>query len=47
MCIETGQIFDSVKKAAVALGIKTHSNVSRCCMGKTNTCAGMKLRYLK
>lgn len=34
MCVETGDVFDTMKEAAKWCGLKTHTNISNACNGK-------------
>ena len=45
ICIETGEIFTSVKEAADSIGT-TRVNVSRCVNGKNKTAGGFHWRHL-
>lgn len=42
VCVEKGQVFDSVKDAEQWLGI---NNISKCCKGKQKTCGGFHWMY--
>jgi group I intron endonuclease len=37
ICLNTGEIFDSLAKAAEKFQFKTHSPISKCCRGKSKT----------
>ena len=45
LCIETGEIFSSVKEAADSIGT-TRNNVSRCVTGRNKTAGGFHWKYL-
>lgn len=45
-CVNTGQIYNSVKEAADSLGLH-HSNIVACCNGRRSHCGGMKWEYVK
>lgn len=45
MCIETGDIFNSVTEASVFVN-KDGSAISACCRGKQKTCGGYHWRYV-
>lgn len=44
-CVETGQIFESLHAAAVAVG-GHHSHISQCCHGKLKTSAGFHWQFI-
>lgn len=44
VCIDTGQIYESVKEAAAAIGC-TNQSLSSCCRGERKTCKGLRWRY--
>lgn len=44
-CIETGIIYDSIKEAAKAVGLKAHCAISDCCNGKQRTAGGYHWEY--
>ena len=44
MCIETGEVFDSIKEVSVKYGCHG-SNISACCKGKQKTAYGYRWRY--
>lgn len=44
-CVETGQIFDSVKEAANFVN-RAGTNISKCLTGKNKTCAGYHWEYI-
>lgn len=44
-CINTGEIFDSVKEAAEKYGL-ARTSVNGCCRGHRNNCFGYKWRYV-
>ena len=46
MCIDNGKVFKSVSEACRKIGIKTFSNMSRCCSGKTKTCNGKRWKFV-
>ena len=37
ICIETGQIFETMGEAAASVGLKSYSSIANCCRGKTKT----------
>lgn len=45
MCVETGQVFDTIKEASELLGI-SYTNISDCCRDKQKTCGGYHWRYI-
>ena len=45
ICLNTGEIFDSVKDARNKYNIKGRSNISECCKGKRKTAGGMRWAY--
>ena len=45
MCLETGKIYTSTREVQKQLGF-SHSNISRCCMGKSKTCGGYTWCYV-
>ena len=45
MCVETGIIYNSVKEAAMAVGIKGDGHISACCRGNRETCGGYHWCY--
>lgn len=45
VCIETGIIYDSIKEAARAIGIKGTGHISACCRGDRETCGGYHWCY--
>ena len=45
ICLNTGEIFDSVKDARNKYNIKGRGNISECCKGKRKTAGGMKWAY--
>ena len=45
LCIETGEIFPSVKEASRQLGI-SNSSISMCCRGKRKSAGGYHWKYL-
>lgn len=45
VCVETGTIFDSAKKAALAVGLKSPGNITLVCKGKQKTAATFTWRY--
>ena len=45
ICLENGQIFDSISSAAEQLMIRT-SGISSCCIGRQNTAGGLHWEYL-
>ena len=49
ICVETRQIFDSIKEACEWLDIDydiSHSNISKCCNGKQKTAYGYHWKYV-
>lgn len=44
-CINTGEVFDSVKEAAEKYGL-ARTSVNNCCRGYRNSCFGYEWRYL-
>lgn len=44
MCIETGEVFDSIKEVSVKYGCHG-SNISACCKGKLKSVKGYHWRY--
>lgn len=42
ICIDTGEIFDSIRSAETQTGI---SNISYCCNGKRQSCGGLHWRF--
>ena len=46
VCIETGEIFDSLDAAAAKIG-STNSGISQVCSGKKLTCKGLHFKYYK
>ena len=47
ICIETGQVFNSIKEAMKHVGCKSNSSIFRCIKDKTNsrTCKGFHWKY--
>ena len=45
ICIETGEIYDSMSDAARALGIKNGGGISACCCGTQKTACGYHWQY--
>ena len=45
LCVETDIIYDSLKEAAKAVGLKAATSISACLVGKTNTAAGYHWAY--
>lgn len=45
MCLETGKIYTSTREVQKQLGF-SHSNISRCCLGKSKTCGGYTWCYV-
>ena len=45
-CVELDQVFDSITKAAEAVGVQATS-ITLCCQGKTKTCKRMHWQYVK
>ena len=43
--LDTGEIFDSVKKAAESCGVAS-TNITRACKGKTKTSGGYRWKYV-
>lgn len=46
VCIETGEIFDSLKAAAAKIGT-TNGSISNVCSGRKLTCKGLHFKYYK
>ena len=48
-CVTTGKVFSTIKEAAKFYNIKSKSNISACCKGKSNCCGeledGTKLKW--
>lgn len=44
VCVETGELFDSVKRAAVSLGVAP-TNITNVCNGRQRTSCGFHWRY--
>ena len=44
ICIETGEVFDTITIAANSVG-KTNTHLCACCKGKVKTCGGFHWRY--
>lgn len=44
ICVETGQVFDSIKEAGEIMGVFPTS-ISACCRGKLNTTGGFHWKY--
>lgn len=44
-CVETGEVFDSIKEANVKYGFHV-SNICACCKGKVKTVGGYHWRYV-
>lgn len=44
VCVETGQVFDSLTKASECVGV-SKSSISECCTGKQKTCGGFHWKY--
>lgn len=44
-CVETGEVFDSIKQAERETGIP-HGNISKVCQGKIKTAGGMHWEYI-
>lgn len=42
MCIDTGEIFDSIRSAEIQTGV---SNIGYCCNGKRHSCGGLHWRF--
>lgn len=45
-CMDTGEIYNSVKEAADSLGLH-HSNIVACCNGRRHTCGGVRWKYVE
>lgn len=45
VCVETGQVFESMREAADAVGASP-SNICNCCKGKKKTTAGYHWKYI-
>lgn len=45
ICVETGQIYDSMTEAARCVPKTSESKISMCCSGKRNTCGGFHWKY--
>lgn len=45
ICVETGEVFETLTRAAEAKGIKSVSNLSRSCRNKNVKCGGYTWRY--
>lgn len=45
LCIETGEVFNTLKEASEWLGIH-YTNISKCCRGITKTCGGYHWQYI-
>lgn len=45
MCVETGQVFDTITEAAKSIG-KTPEAIYACCKGKCHTAGGYHWRYI-
>lgn len=45
-CVDTNEIYDSIKSACERLGLH-HSNIVACCNGRRRTCGGMRWIYVK
>jgi len=46
ICVDTGEIFNSVKEAAISKNIKATSNITLVCNGKRNTAGGFHWKFL-
>ena len=44
-CIETGEVFESQKSAAAAMGLANSSGISNCINGRIKTCRGYHWRF--
>ena len=45
ICIETGQVFNSIKEAGEYVGVANPTNISTCCTGKCKTIGGYHWAY--
>ena len=46
-CIDTGEVFSSMREAGRAKGILSASKISMVCMGKRKTCGGLRWEYVE
>jgi hypothetical protein len=46
MCLETGVIYDSARKAAKDLGV-SYTKISLCCNGKRKSTRGLHFKFVK
>lgn len=47
ICVETGQIFDTIKDASEWAGLKSHTGIVQCCTGKRKTAGNYHWEYVK
>ena len=45
LCVETGEIYESVKDASIAVNVDG-STISKCCRGKQKTAGGFHWQYV-
>jgi len=45
ICVETGEVFDSIAEAARQKGIKSKTNISKCAKGEAKTVGGFHWQY--
>jgi hypothetical protein len=45
ICIETGEIYDSIRAAATDIGLKNSSSLSTHLLGRNQTCKGLHFKY--
>ena len=46
LCVETGQVFDSVKQASEWLGVSKNA-IRKACLGKSKTCRGYTWKFVE
>ena len=47
ICVETQQIFDSITVASKWAGLKSSTNINRCCLGERNTAGNYHWKYFE
>lgn len=45
ICVETGQIFDTIREASECVGLKNPTNIVKCCRGERKTAGGYHWMY--
>ena len=45
LCVETGKVYESIREAERLTGV-SHSNISKCCIGKLKSAGGFHWQYI-